>query len=116
MSLTKATLLKAAAVAKPTNIGEFFGEDVYVKSVSEFQRSRRIAAMYDAKNERMRDDAVQRARCLLIVDHVCNEDGESVFTDGDVRDLQQLDASKLDILVSAIETWIDTREGKQRGK
>ena len=35
MSLTKATLLKKAALDKPELLGEFFGEKVYVKGVSE---------------------------------------------------------------------------------
>jgi len=116
MSLTKAILLKKAAVSKPDVLGEFFGETVYVKSISEFQRSRRMAAMYDAKKEKMRDDAIQRARCLVIVDHICDEDGTPLFTDSDVKDIQQLDASKLDLIIGAIENWNEKREGKQRGK
>ena len=116
MSLTKATLLKKAAISRPTVLGEFFGETVYVKSISEFQRSRRMASMYDMKKERMREDALQRARCLTVVDHVCDENGECLFTEKDVNDIMQLDALKLDILVSAIEEWAEKREGKHKDK
>lgn len=116
MSLTKATLLKKASISKPELLGEYFGEDVYVKPVSELQRSRRMAQMYDMKKEKIRVDAVQRARCLTLVDHLCDEEGKALFTEKDINDIMSLDAMKLDLLVSAIEEWADAREGKQKGK
>lgn len=116
MSLTKATLLKKASVSAPEVLGEFFGETVYVKSISEFQRSRRMSSMYDMKKDRMREDAFQRARCLTIVDHVCDEDGNAIFTEKDIKDIMQLDAMKIDHLIKAIEEWAENREGKQQGK
>ncbi len=116
MSLTKATLLKKAAISKPDELGEFFGEIVYVKSVSELQRSRRISSLYDAKKDCMRPDAMQRSRCLTVVDHVCDKEGTPLFTDKDVNDLMGLDALKLDLLIKAIEEWVGNREKKQQGK
>ena len=116
MSLTKATLLKKAAISKPDQLGEFFGEMVYVKSVSELQRSRRISSLYDAKKDCMRPDAMQRSRCLTVIDHVCDEDGKALFTEKDINDLMSLDAMKLDILIKAIEDWAGEREKKQQGK
>jgi hypothetical protein len=116
MSLTRATLLKNAAISKPEALGEFFGETMYVKSVSELQRSRRMASLYDAKKDRMRPDAMQRARCLTIVDHVCDEEGKNLFTDKDVNDLMELDALKIDPILSAIEDWNNSRGGKPKGK
>jgi hypothetical protein len=116
MSLTKATLLKKAALDKPDLLGEFFGEKVYVKSVSELQRSRRMAQIFDAKKGKMKSDAMQRARCLTIVDHLCSEDGTPLFTERDVNDIMALDAMKLDLLNSAIEDWAEAREGKRKGK
>jgi hypothetical protein len=116
MSLTKATLLKKAAISKPVVLGEFFGETVYVKSVSELQRSRRISSLYDPKKDCMRPDAMQRARCLTVVDHVCDEDGGAIFTDKDINELMSLDALKLDLLVKAIEDWVGDNEKKQQGK
>ena len=116
MSLTKATLFKKASLSKPDVLGEFFGETVYVKSVSELQRSRRMASLYDSKKGQMRSDAMQRARCLTIVDHVCNKDGEPLFTDKDINDLMSLDALKIDPLISAIEEWNENRGGKPKGK
>jgi hypothetical protein len=116
MSLTKAILLKKAAVKKPDVLGEFFGETVYVKSVSELQRSRRMASLYDMKKEKMRDEALLRARCATIVDHVCDKDGKPLFTDKDMNDLMELDAILMDQLIHAIEEWVASREGKQAGK
>ncbi len=116
MSLTKATLLKKAAISKPEQLGEFFGEIVYVKSVSELQRSRRISSLYDPKKDCMRPDAMQRSRCLTVIDHVCDEEGAALFTEKDVNDLMSLDALKLDLLIKAIEEWVGNREKKQQGK
>lgn len=116
MSLTKATLLKKASVSKPELLGEFFGEEVYVKSVSELQRSRRMAQMFDMKKEKVREDAMQRARCLTIVDHICDEEGKAIFSEKDVNDLMALDALKLDLLITAIEEWQAGREKKLQGK
>ena len=116
MSLTKATLLKKAAVAKPDVLGEFFGETVYVKSVSELQRSRRMASLYDMKKEKVREEAMLRARCATIIDHICDEKGKPLFTDKDTNDLMGLDALLMDQLVHAIEEWVASREGKHKGK
>jgi len=116
MSLTKATLLKKAAVSKPEVLGEFFGETVYVKSISELKRSRRLAQMFDMKKERVREDAMQRARVLSIVDHVCDEDGTELFSEKDVNQLMELDALKLGELISAIEEWQESHTKKPKGK
>ncbi len=116
MSLTKATLLKKAAVSSPEVLGTFFDETVYVRPISELQRSRRMAQMYDMKKEKMRADALQRARCLTIVDHLCDEEGSALFTEKDINDIMALDAMKLDVLIGAIEEWADRREGKHKGK
>jgi hypothetical protein len=112
MSLTKATLFKKAKIDKPSLLGVFFGEDVYVRSVSELKRSRRLASMFDAKKDQIRPDAYQRARVLTIVDHVCDEKGGDIFTEKDINDIMSLDAHKLDKLIVAIEAWSNERQGK----
>ena len=116
MSLTKATLLKKASISKPEVLGKFFGETVYVKSISEFQRSRRMASLYDMKKEMVREESLQRARCATVIDHVCDEDGNNLFTDKDMKALMDLDALKMDLLIAAIEEWVRKREGKLLGK
>lgn len=115
MSLTKAILLKKAAVSKPELLGEFFGEKVYVRSVSELQRSRRMSSLYDLKKDQIKGDALQRSRCLTIVDHLCDEEGNALFTEKDVNDIMSLDALKVDLLINAIEEWAGTREKKLLG-
>ena len=75
-----------------------------------------MSAMYDAKKEQLRPDALQRSRCLTLVDHLCDEDGNNLFTEKDVNDIMQLDAMKVDLLINAIEEWADKREKKQLGK
>lgn len=116
MSLTKKTLLKELACAKPDKLpAKLFGEDVWVRPVSEFQRSRRLANLYSKSGE-ISKDALTRARLFTVVDHLCDNNGEPVFDENDINDLQQLDALKLDILVSAIEEWSNEREGNVRGR
>ena len=115
MSLTKATLLKKAAVPKPELLGVFFDEEVYVRSVSELQRSRRMSSLYDVKKDQVRSDAIQRSRCLTIVDHLCDKDGNALFTEKDVNDIMELDALKVDLLINAIEEWAGKREKKLLG-
>lgn len=116
MSLTKATLLENTTGTKADKLGEFFGMTLYVKPVSELMRSRRVSSLYDAKKDQVRPDAMQRARCLTIVDHICNEDGENIFTEKDINDVMEMDAAKVDILVGAIEEWQSTRVKKLQDK
>ena len=75
-----------------------------------------MAQIFDAKKGTMKSDAMQRARCLTIVDHICSEEGEPLFTERDVNDIMALDAMKLDLLNNAIEDWAEGREGKRKGK
>ena len=116
MSLTKATLLKNTQPSKPDHLGKFFGLDLYVKPVSELQRSRRMAAMYDTKKEQIRPEAMQRARALTIIDHICNEEGENLFTDKDLNDVMGMESHKVDLLCTSIEEWVSKREKKLLGK
>ena len=116
MSLTKATLLKKTQPSKPDRLGEFFGLELYVKPISELQRSRRMAAMYDSKKEMIRPEAMQRARALTIIDHICDENGDSIFTDKDINDVMTMESHKVDLITSAIEAWLGKREKKLLGK
>ena len=116
MSLTKATLLEKTQPSKPDHLGEFFGLELYVKPVSELQRSRRMAAMYDTKKEQIRPEAMQRARALTIIDHICDENGNSLFNDKDINDVMGMESHKVDLLCSAIEDWVGAREKKLLGK
>ena len=112
MSLTKKTLLAELACSKPERLGEkMFGYDIYVKPVSEFQRSRRLASMV-GKDGEVDKNAIRKARVYTLIDHLCDKDGTGLFKDSDVNDLLELDALKLDVLNHAIEQWVTSREGK----
>lgn len=115
MSLTKKSLLAELACSKPQKLPvTLFGQQLWVKPVSEFQRSRRLASLYDKKGQ-VDNDAIRRARIYTIIDHLCDKDGVNIFKDSDVKELLELDALKLDLLTSAIEDWAGEREGKLKG-
>lgn len=112
MSLTKKNLLSQLACDKPEKLeGEFFGEDLYVRPVSEFKRSRRLAELLGKDGNPSRD-GLQRARVMTIIDHLCDKDGQPIFDERDLADLLEMDALKLDLLTSAIESWVSEREKK----
>lgn len=116
MSLTKKTLLAELVCNKPEKLDEkFLGHVVYVKPVSEFQRSRRLASLY-SKNGDLDPDALRRARVYTVIDHICEEDGTPLFKDSDAKAILELDALKLDVLIAAIERWAERREGKMKGE
>ena len=116
MSLTKKTLLDAFKQDPPHLLGEFFGVEVYVKPITEFARSRRMSQMFDHKKGEPRKDALERSRGLTIVDHVCDADGNLLFSEKEVTDIMASDASKLDTLIVAIEEWMEDRVGKHQAK
>ena len=92
MSLTKKQLLAELVCTKPEKLKEqVFGQEAWVKPVSEFQRSRRLAALYGKDGEVSRD-AIRKARLYTIVDHLCDQDGENLFKESDIKDLMELDA------------------------
>lgn len=116
MSLTKKILLSELACAKAEKLPvQVFGHDVWVKPVSEFQRSRRLAKLY-GKSGQISEDVMANARLFTIVDHLCDKDGESLFEESDVKDLSQMDSLAIDVIVNAIEEWSTDRAGKAQGR
>jgi len=112
MSLTKKILLSELACSKPEKLPEkFLGHDVWVRPVSEFQRSRRVASMTDNQGN-IKKDVMATARLHVVIDHICDKNGEPLFTDKDMKELSGLDALKLDSLLKQVETWQASREGK----
>ena len=112
MSLTKKILLSELACSKPEKLPQqFLGHDVWVRPVSEFQRSRRVASMTD-RDGNIKKDAMVMARLHVVVDHICDSDGQPLFTEKDIKELRDLDALKLDSLLKQIEEWQASREGK----
>ena len=99
-SLTKQALLDHCKVeVKEVNV-EGVGI-LFVKPSTELQRSKRIADMFD-KNGNLTDESKQRRRVNLIIDHICDEDGNAMFNEGDAKDLLALDGTKLDPFVEAV--------------
>jgi hypothetical protein len=116
MSLTKKTLLSELACSKAEKLPvKLFGHEVWVKPVSEFQRSRRIAKLY-GKGGQISEEVMANARLFTIIDHLCNKDGEPFFNEQDVDELSQLDSLAIDVLVNAIEEWSSKRAGKVQGR
>jgi len=116
MTLTKAILLEKTKPSTPELLGEFFGLEIYIKPVSELVRSMRISSLYDRKKDEVREDSMQKARAMTIIDHLCDEDGKQLFSNKDVSAVMGMDVVKVDILIDAIEKWQDARVGKLTSK
>ena len=115
MSLTKKQLLDELVCSKPEKLPKrVFGKDAWVKPVSEFQRSRRLAALY-GKDGNVSREALRKARLYTIIDHLCDENGDGLVEESDLKELMQFDALKIDVIVSVIEDWVSAREGKILG-
>ena len=115
MSLTKKQLLDELVCSKPEKLPKrVFGQDAWVKPVSEFQRSRRLAASY-GKDGHVSREALRKARLYTIIDHLCDENGDGLFEESDLKELMQFDARKIDVIVSVIEDLVSAREGKILG-
>lgn len=114
-SLTKEALLSACKLDVTSHDVEGWGR-VHVKTMTELQRSTRIADMFNDKGN-LKPEARVRQRVNVIIDHLCDEKGKPLFTEGDAKDLLALDAAKLDSLVEAINKAIDNgEEGKEQAE
>lgn len=102
MTLTKKDLL--ALKPEPHAIETKSHGTIYVKALTEFQRSKRLSDLYNEKGGKS-EDARLKLRVNMIVDQLCDEKGNSLFNEGDVKDLLALESSKLDPLVDAISDW-----------
>jgi len=115
MSLTKKQLLDELVCTKPEKLPKkVFGQDAWVKPVSEFQRSRRLASLY-GKDGQVSREALRKARLYTVIDHLCDQNGEPLFQESDLKELMEFDALKIDVIVSVIEEWVTAREGKILG-
>jgi uncharacterized protein (DUF2164 family) len=104
MTLTKKSLL--AETPKPTAVECEGRGTIYVKPLTEFQRSKRLAALWSDKDATS-EDARMKMRVHVIVDQLCDEMGKNLFNEGDVKDLLALESSKLDSIVEAISSFND---------
>ena len=104
MTLTRESLLAMKPEATKVEV-EGFGT-VYMKPLTEFQRSKRLADLYGENNDKQ-EDAKLKFRINLIIDQVCDERCKPLFNEGDAKDLLAIEGSKLDALVNAISDFND---------
>jgi hypothetical protein len=113
-SLTKEALLANCKLDITCHDVEGWGK-VYVKTMTELQRSKRIADMFNDKGD-VKPEARIRQRVNVIIDHLCDEKGKPLFTEGDAKDLLALDAVKLDSLVEKLNELIMSEEGNEQAE
>lgn len=109
-SLTRELFLKELAI-KPIEV-DVKGVVVHVKPVSELRRSQRAAQMFDKKGE-VDQRYLEKRRVLAIIDHLCDENGEPLFTEKDIKDLQNLDSIQIDPYFQAIEVALGEEAGNE---
>lgn len=112
-SLTREKLLALKPTVKQVEVKGI--GTMWVKSLDELTRSRRIAAMYDEKGKVDKNTSEQR-RAQLIIDQVCNEDGSPMFTKSDLKDILKLDGISLDNIVEAVLGFNEEFEGNALGE
>jgi hypothetical protein len=110
MTLTREKLL----ALKPTvsKIEVIGWGDVFVKPLTELQRSKRVAAMFD-ENTQKSDDAKLKYRVHMLIDQLCDESGNNLFTEGDSKELLSLEGLKLDSLIEAVTDWNESYAGQK---
>ena len=109
-SLTRELFLSELTI-KPVEV-EVGGVVMYVKPVSELKRSQRAAQMLDKKGE-IDSKYLEKRRVLALIDHLCDENGEMLFTEKDIKDLQELDSVQIDPYYQAIENALGEEAGNE---
>jgi len=99
VSLTRKAFLKDLVV-KPVSV-TIDNKVVWIRPMSEVKRSTRSVQAFDEKGE-LRQDYVMKRRVYAIVDQICDEEGELLFTESDIDMLLELDSAKLDPYYRAI--------------
>ena len=112
-SLTREKLLALKPTVKQVEVKGI--GTMWVKSLDELTRSRRIAAMYDEKGKLDKNTSEQR-RAQIIIDQVCNEDGSPMFSKSDLKDILKLDGISLDNIVEAVLGFNEEFEGNALGE
>ena len=116
MSLTKKHLIEAIQAseeAKVHELGEFFGETVYVKQMSELQRSRRMTSMINKEGNGISEKFKERNRIYAIIDYICDKDGKALYKESDCDDLLKLNFKAMNPLIEAIQAWVEALEGNE---
>lgn len=115
-TLTKAKFLELTTqrVEEFKNVAHF--GDVWLRDVSEVQRSRRMTSMYDNNGNRL-SEQIARRKLFDIIDQVCiDSKGTPMFTDADLPQLQNCSAGRLNPLLAAIAIFNgDTEKNDEAG-
>jgi len=112
-SLTREKLLSLKPTPKEVEV-EGFGI-VFLKPLTELLRSRRLSELFDEKGKSDKTTQEKR-RANMIIDQVCDKDGNPMFTQADLKDILELDGAKLDELVHSILDFNTEDEKKDQGE
>lgn len=113
-SLTREKFLSKLAVTTREVSVEGFGT-FKVRTPSELQASRRISAMFD-KNGDLIPSVRELRRVHTLIDAIVDDEGNNLFTDRDVKDLLQLDATLLTEVYLAIEGAAEEEQGNEQAE
>jgi hypothetical protein len=108
-SLTREALLALKPAPKEIEV-EGLGK-VFIKPLTELLRARRLSEMYDEKSK-INKSAFEKRRANQIIDQVCDEKGDPLFSQDDLRNILELDASSLDSLCNKIDEINESLEKK----
>lgn len=108
-SLTREKLLALKPAPKEIEV-EGLGK-VFIKPLTELLRARRLSEMYDEKSK-INKSAFEKRRANQIIDQVCDEKGDPLFSHDDLRNILELDASSLDSLCNKIDEINESLEKK----
>lgn len=109
-SLTRESLLENLNIeVVETLVGDVV---MYVKPMTELKRSTRAAQMFTNSGE-LDPKFMAKRRIYTIIDHLCDKDGEMLFSEKDMKLLFELDGKKLDAYFVAISNAIGEFEGNE---
>ncbi len=107
-SLTRESFFSNLAV-KTIEV-ELNGTVFYIKPASELKRSQRYSMMFD-KAGNIDPKFMEKRRVYSLIDHLCDQNGEPLFTDKDLKALQELDSIQIDPYYAAIDEALGSEEG-----
>ncbi len=109
-SLTREMFLETLVI-KPTKV-ELDGVTLYLKPISELKRSQRAAMMITKAGE-IDKKYMERRRLYSLIDHLCDENGEPLFTEKDISSLQELDSIQIDPYFKAVMQFTGEDQGNE---
>jgi len=109
-SLTRELLIESLNIEViETLVGDVV---MYVKPMSELKRSTRASQMFTSNGD-IDPKFMAKRRIYTIIDHLCDKDGEMLFTERDIKLLLDLDGKKLDAYFVAVSNAIGEFEGNE---